>query len=122
MLCRVSRHHANCHTLSAPRVGYTLYTQVSFGRFLFHLTQRKLWHEGAPVTLKPKEAELLVVLSERRPDIASRDEIIERLWGGSASDAALNQTVYRLRQALARFDPSSHIETIPERGFRLAGE
>jgi len=99
-----------------------LYTQVSFGRFIFHLTQRKLWYEGSPVSLKPKEAELLAVLGERRPEIASRDEIIERLWMGSASDAALNQTVYRLRQALARFDSSSFIETVPERGFRLAGE
>ncbi len=99
-----------------------MYTQVSFGRFIFHLTQRKLWYEGMPVTLKPKEAELLAVLSERRPEIATRDEIIERLWMGSASDAALNQTVYRLRQALARFDRAPYIETVPERGFRLAGE
>ncbi len=103
-------------------MAYVLYTQVSFGRFIFHLTQRKLWHDGLPVTLKPKEAEFLAVLGERRPDIASRDEIIERLWMGSASDAALNQTVYRLRQTLARYDSASYIETVPERGFRLAGE
>ncbi len=111
-----------CHTFHAPLVAYTLFTQVSFGRFIFHLTQRKLWYDGLPVTLKPKEAEFLAVLGERRPDIASRDEIIERLWIGSASDAALNQTVYRLRQTLARYDSSPYIETVPERGFRLAGE
>ncbi|MBV8636654.1 MAG: winged helix-turn-helix domain-containing protein [Candidatus Eremiobacteraeota bacterium] len=99
-----------------------MYTQVSFGRFIFHLTQRKLWYDGLPVTLKPKEAEFLAVLGERRPEIATRDEIIERLWMGSASDAALNQTVYRLRQTLARYDSSAYIETVPERGFRLAGE
>ena len=100
----------------------TLYTQVSFGRFTLHITQRKLWYDGLPVVLKPKEAELLAVLGERRPEIASRDEIIERLWRGSATDAALNQTVYRLRQALARCDATQYIETIPERGFRLAAE
>ncbi len=103
-------------------MAYTLYTQVSFGRFSLQIIQRKLWYDGLPVALKPKEAELLAVLGERRPEIASRDEIIERLWRGSASDAALNQTVYRLRLALARYDATQYIETIPERGFRLAGE
>lgn len=122
MLCDVIRSFEICHTFHEPFVAYTLYTQVSFGRFIFHLTQRKLWYDGLPVTLKPKEAEFLAVLSEHRPEIASRDEIIERLWMGSASDAALNQTVYRLRQTLARHDTSPYIETVPERGFRLAGE
>lgn len=122
VLCRVNRSNKFCHSFKGPFVAYTLYTQVSFGRFIFHLTQRKLWYDGLPVTLKPKEAEFLGVLGERRPDIATRDEIIDRLWMGSASDAALNQTVYRLRQTLARYDSLPYIETVPERGFRLAGE
>lgn len=99
-----------------------LYSQVSFGPFIFRLADRRLWCDGNPVVLKPKEAELLLLLCERSPETATRDEIIERIWVGFASDSALNQTVYRLRQCLARYDATSYIETVPERGFRLVAE
>lgn len=96
-------------------------SEVTFGRFLLSLPQRQLWHDGQPVALKPKEIELLALLAERRPATVLRDEIIDRLWRGSASDAALNQTVYRLRRALSKYDNTEFIRTLPDIGFHLGG-
>ncbi len=93
--------------------------EVLFGRFRFSLVLRRLWFEGTPVRLKPKEAELLAVLAERRPQIVSRDKILERVWPGYGSEAALSQTTYRLRKALQRHHTGSFIETLPDIGLRL---
>ncbi len=97
--------------------------EVTFGPFVLSLAQRRLWHVGSRVALKPKEAELLALLAERQPRTITKDEIIERLWhGGAASDAALTQTVYRLRQTLGRYaSERDYIHTIPGIGFRFAG-
>jgi DNA-binding winged helix-turn-helix (wHTH) protein/Tfp pilus assembly protein PilF len=100
---------------------YAVTSEVTFGRFLLSLPQRQLWHDGQPVALKPKEIELLALLAERRPATVLRDEIIDRLWRGSASDAALNQTVYRLRRALGQYDDTEFIRTLPDIGFHLGG-
>ncbi|MGB6984439.1 MAG: winged helix-turn-helix domain-containing protein [Candidatus Aquilonibacter sp.] len=97
--------------------------EVSFGPFTLSVAQRRLWHDGSRVALKPKEAELLVLLAERRPRTISKDEIIERLWrGAAASDAALTQTVYRLRRTLNQYaSERDFIRTIPGIGFQFAG-
>jgi DNA-binding winged helix-turn-helix (wHTH) protein/Tfp pilus assembly protein PilF len=87
------------------------------------MPQQELWHSGSQVLLKPKEAELLALLAARRPRTISKDEIIERLWrGGAASDAALAQTVYRLRQTLAQYaGDREFIRTIPGIGLQFTG-
>ncbi|HEX8806087.1 MAG TPA: winged helix-turn-helix domain-containing protein [Candidatus Aquilonibacter sp.] len=97
--------------------------EVAFGPFVLSVAQRRLWHAGSRVALKPKEAELLALLAERQPRTISKDEIIERLWQGSAaSDAALTQTVYRLRRALGKYATErDFIRTIPGIGFQFAG-
>ena len=97
--------------------------EVTFGPFVLSVAQRRLWHAGARVALKPKEAELLALLAERRPGTISKDEIIEHLWrGAAASDAALTQTVYRLRRVLGRYaSERDFIRTIPGIGFQFAG-
>ncbi len=85
--------------------------------------QRRLWRDGSHIELKPREAELLCLLAERRPNAISKDELIERLWGGAATDAALAQTVYRLRRKLE--ESGGHqdvIRTIPGVGFQFAGD
>lgn len=94
--------------------------EIEFGSFVLSLAQRRLWHAGTQVQLMPKEAELLALLVERWPNSVSKDEIIERLWPSPASDAALTQTVYRLRRALARFEPDeTYVRTIPAVGLQF---
>jgi DNA-binding winged helix-turn-helix (wHTH) protein len=97
--------------------------EITFGPFVLSVTQRRLWRNGSRVALKPREAELLAVLAEHRPRALGKDELIERLWGGAATDAALAQTVYRLRQKLEGFaGHHSFIRTIPGVGFQFSGD
>jgi DNA-binding winged helix-turn-helix (wHTH) protein len=98
-------------------------SSVRFGSFLFDLIQRKLTFNANVVPLKPKEADLLALLVNMRPHTVPKDEIVEKLWPHSeASDAALSQTVYRLRRTLAEKDPSEqYIRTVPGIGFAFIG-
>jgi DNA-binding winged helix-turn-helix (wHTH) protein/Tfp pilus assembly protein PilF len=94
---------------------------VRFGPFFLNLSTRRLRHNATLVPLKPKEAELLVLLAARLGKPVSRDEIMENLWvPHKATDYALSQTVYRLRRALEAFDPTSdYVRTVPGIGYHL---
>jgi DNA-binding winged helix-turn-helix (wHTH) protein/Tfp pilus assembly protein PilF len=94
---------------------------VRFGPFFLNLSTRRLRHNAAMVPLKPKEAELLVLLATRMGKPVSRDDIMEALWSGQkATDYALSQTVYRLRRALEAFDATSDfVRTVPGIGYHL---
>lgn len=96
--------------------------EIPFGPFVLNLAERRLWCDGVRVRLKAREAELLGLLVERRHRVIAKDEIIEHLWGGAATDAALAQTVYRLRQKLhACSGRQDFIKTIPGVGFQFTG-
>ncbi len=96
--------------------------EVVFGPFRFDITQQTLWHGSTNVDLKPKEALLLALLAAKRPNAIAKSEIIEALWPGSEpSDAALTQTLYRLRQALNRYASVDCIRTVHGVGLQFAG-
>lgn len=94
---------------------------VRFGPFFLNPSTRRLRHNATVVPLKPKEAELLVLLAARLGKPVSRDEIMESLWTPQkATDYALSQTVYRLRRALEAFDPTTdYVRTVPGIGYHL---
>jgi DNA-binding winged helix-turn-helix (wHTH) protein/Tfp pilus assembly protein PilF len=95
--------------------------ELQFGPFWLNVDARILRCRGDVVPLKPKEAELLVLLVRAHPGTVSKDAIVEALWPDAvASDAAISQTVYRLRRALAERDASSYcIRTVPGFGFQF---
>ncbi|HVA29334.1 MAG TPA: winged helix-turn-helix domain-containing protein [Candidatus Baltobacteraceae bacterium] len=94
---------------------------IRFGPFFLNVSSRRLRHNATTVPLKPKEAELLVLLATSLGKAVPRDEIMESLWGlHKATDYALSQTVYRLRRALENFDPTGdYVRTIPGIGYHL---
>jgi tetratricopeptide (TPR) repeat protein/DNA-binding winged helix-turn-helix (wHTH) protein/TolB-like protein len=67
--------------------------------------------------LRPKSFDLLLLLIETRGRIATKDEIIGRLWADTAvTDNSLVQCVIELRKVLG----SGAIKTIPKVGYQLA--
>ncbi len=96
-------------------------SRMYFGRFILDAAERQLYYGAERVHLNPKEIELLAMLACSAPTPLSKDSITRALWAeGAPSDAALSQTVYRLRCKLAECDfGRSYIETIPKFGFRL---
>lgn len=94
---------------------------VRFGPFTLDVPARSLLHGADAVSLTPKELDVLVVLVLLRGQLVPKDDLILHAWGDEAiSDSALFQTVYRLRRALAQYDPHcEYIATVPGRGYQF---
>jgi TolB-like protein/DNA-binding winged helix-turn-helix (wHTH) protein/Tfp pilus assembly protein PilF len=74
--------------------------------------------------IEPRVMQVLVALARAEGVVVSRDQLIERCWGGRiVSDDAVNSCLAKVR-ALRDFaqGPSFEIETIPRVGYRLAVE
>src|SRR5216684_1880785 len=76
-----------------------------------------------PVHVQRLPLELLYLLVERRGELVTREEIIERLWGKSVfvdSENSVNTAVRKIRQALNDdSDAPRFIITVPARGYRF---
>src|SRR5216684_2137129 len=89
----------------------------------FELDRYQLHRAGHPVRLQRLPLELLYLLVERRGELVTREEIIERLWGRSVfvdSENSINTAVRKIRQALNDdSDAPRFIITVPARGYRF---
>jgi DNA-binding response OmpR family regulator len=79
--------------------------------------------DGEPVTLTPKEFDLLVALLRRRGAVASRVELLGEVWAYANPDIetrTVDVHVAELRRKLER-DPANprHIVTVRKKGYRL---
>ncbi len=83
----------------------------------------QLRRAGRPVHVQRLPLELLYLLVERRGELVTREEIIERLWGKSVfvdSENSINTAVRKIRQALNDdSDAPRFIITVPARGYRF---
>ena len=68
--------------------------------------------------------DLLILLVERRGELVTRQEIIERLWGRDVFvdvDTGVTTVVWKVRAALRdSADSPRYIETVPAKGYRFA--
>src|SRR5579859_3101918 len=67
--------------------------------------------------------EVLLLLAERRGQLVTREEIIEKLWGKDVfldTDNSINGAIRKIRQVL-KDDPQQprYVETLPGRGYRF---
>lgn len=81
--------------------------------------------DGDTIQLRPKEFDLLESLMRRRNRLASRDLLIDEVWGPSyfGDTKTLDVHIKRLRQKLET-DPSSprHIVTVRGLGYKFVDE
>ena len=92
-----------------------------FGEFSFDSTKRTLWRDGSLVYLRPKTADLLTALLERRGQLLERAELIQKVWKDTiVEEGNLSYTVSELRKVLGKNREGEHfIQTIPRRGYRF---
>src|SRR5690348_10620902 len=80
--------------------------------------------DGKPLDLEPKAVRVLLYLIENRDRAVAKDELIERVWAGTAvTDNALTRIVAQLRRELgddAR--QARYIQTLPTLGYRFIAE
>ena len=95
--------------------------QFAFGLFVFDPRTGRLWRDGSEVKLAPRAAAVLHLLAERAQELVTKQDLLERVWGGMAvGDDALTSCIQELRGVLG--DDARHphyIETRHRRGYRL---
>ena len=79
-----------------------------------------LWR-GAPLSLTPREYDLLVALASRPGRLFTRDQLLQQVWGGEFyDDHVVDSQVVNLRKKLED-DPANprYIETVRGAGYRF---
>ena len=93
-----------------------------FGDIEILTPSRTVLREGAPVSLTPKEYDLLLALIRRDGACITRSELLTEVWGYSAEvmSRTVDTHVAELRRKLEA-DPASprHILTVRKVGYRL---
>ncbi len=92
-----------------------------FGPFSLDSGKRLLLRDGEAVPLAPKALETLLALVESRDRVLSKDELLDRVWGGaSVEEGGLTRNVSILRKTLGE-KPDDHqfIVTVPGHGYRF---
>jgi TolB-like protein/DNA-binding winged helix-turn-helix (wHTH) protein len=82
---------------------------------------RVVGENGEQKELEPKVVQVLVALASARPQVVSRDRLIEQCWDGRiVGDDALNRCIVALRQLAKQFSPQPFaIETVTRVGYCL---
>jgi DNA-binding winged helix-turn-helix (wHTH) protein len=97
-----------------------------FADFELDVNAYELRRNGNPLKLERIPLDLLFLLIEKRGQLVTREEILERLWGKGVFfdvDNAINSAVRKLRRALAD-DPDAprFVVTVPTKGYRFVAE
>jgi DNA-binding winged helix-turn-helix (wHTH) protein len=95
---------------------------VRFGAFALDAGTRELLRDGTAVHLSPRAFDVLEILVARRPNVVSKDVLLETVWSGkTVEEANLAIAVGEIRKALGD-DPKAPtiVVTVPRRGYRFA--
>lgn len=94
-------------------------SELRFGNLTIDSRCEKVIILDKEIILTKKENDLLMLLAERRGEIVSRSELIDKVWGYDydGDPRTLDTHISRLRQKLGC--ESFRLETVRGRGFRL---
>lgn len=98
--------------------------EYSFDDFRLHIDQGELRHGTEPVAIEPLSFALLLYLVENPGTLITKDELVEKVWGGRfVSDSAISTVVKSVRRALGDDGSTQkYIKTVHGRGFRFVGK
>jgi TolB-like protein/DNA-binding winged helix-turn-helix (wHTH) protein/tetratricopeptide (TPR) repeat protein len=76
---------------------------------------------GGTIRLEPKVMDVLVCLAERAGDVVTREQFIQRVWGGRVvTDEVLSRCISLLRTHLGDDTRApQYIQTVPKIGYRI---
>ncbi len=97
---------------------------LRFGNLTLDLTRREILMDEKPLTLKPKEFELLLFLARHRGQVLSRDLILERVWGWEFAGGSRTVDVHvRWLREKIEPDPAQPVRIVTVRGagYRFEG-
>jgi DNA-binding response OmpR family regulator len=118
----LARVDALLRRAAASRVKSKLTDRVSFGEVEVDPGTHDVRRRGEPVTLRPKEYDLLIALLQRRGQVVSRGELLEEVWGysGEVYSRTVDTHVAELRRKLEdNAAEPRHILTVRKTGYRI---
>ena len=112
---------AQLGAVSGSRIVLAHAAPFRLGEVEVYPATRQLIRNGRSETLEPRVMQVLVALAEARGAVLTRDELIERCWGGLiVSENAINRVISRIRQVALDFGMDSfQLETITKVGYRM---
>jgi DNA-binding response OmpR family regulator len=98
--------------------------KLHFGNLTIDLIRREILLDEQPLTVKPKEFELLLFLARHRGQVLSRDLILERVWGWEFAGGSRTVDVHvRWLREKIEPDPAQPVRIVTVRGagYRFEG-
>lgn len=96
---------------------------LRFGDFELDVAAYELRRQGVAVRLERQPMDMLLLLVQRRGELVSRADIIDRLWGKDVFvdvDTGVHTAARKIRQALGdSVGAPTYVETVPGRGYRF---
>lgn len=96
---------------------------VRFNEFVLDVSAYELRRQGRSIRVERRPMELLILLVNRRGELVTREEIVNRLWGPDVFidiEAGVNTVIRKIRRALRdSADHSRFIQTIQGKGYRF---
>ncbi len=125
LLARVKAQLRRVRLIRAETSSKTIpHNLLTFDNLVLDQTRREVRLVDTPLSLKPKEYELLLFLAKHRGQVLSRDLILERVWGWefSGGSRTVDVHVHWLREKIER-DPADpqRIVTVRGAGYRFEG-
>jgi DNA-binding response OmpR family regulator len=111
------------HSNSA--VPLTLHSRFTFGEVVIDLHYRRVTRNGDPVSLTPREYDLLVALARGGGAPVSTSDLMRTVWKGHVAPESrtIAQHVAELRSKLERVPARPEfLHTVRKFGYRLIGE
>ena len=96
---------------------------LRFGDFELDVAGYELRGKGRPIRLERQPMDLLIMLVERRGQLVSSRDIVDRLWGKDVFvdvETGVHTAVRKIRRALRDSpDEPAFIETVSGKGYRF---
>ena len=94
-----------------------------FSDFELDVAAYALRRQGRQVKIERQPMDVLILLIESRPQLVSRADIVNRLWGSNVFvdvETGVNTAISKVRQALRDVsDAPMFVETVPGKGYRF---
>jgi DNA-binding response OmpR family regulator len=118
---RLVREEVSAETALEPAINSQV---LNFGDLVLDLSRREVRLNSEPLSLKPKEYELLLFFAQHQGQVLSREFILEKLWEWDyiGDSRTVDVHVRWLREKIER-DPGAptRLLTIRGAGYRFEG-
>ncbi|WP_020394499.1 response regulator transcription factor [Thiolinea disciformis] len=94
--------------------------RLQWGDLVLDTGTQQVWREGREVILSPTCFKILRILMRESPQVVSREQLHNELWGSDTPDTdSLRSHIYNLRKALDQPFQAELIQTVKGVGLRL---